>query len=114
MYRKRSIDWMQLFQECRTSCLSDREWCSQNNIPPITFYYYIKQLREQVCEIPTASSRKVPVRLDIVRLDIRDELPSFAYTPQSPSDIVHPEMIQMKSAAVRNSCGRTVLGGRDK
>ena len=66
---------MQLIQECRTSGLSDREWCSQNGIPVSTFYYHIKRLREQACDIPASVSRKAAVRQEVVRLDIIDELP---------------------------------------
>ena len=58
MNTKNTTDWMQLLQECRTSDLSDREWCSQNDIPARTFYYHIKRLREQVCDIPASVSRK--------------------------------------------------------
>ena len=57
MNTKNTTDWMQLIQECRTSGLSDREWCSQNGIPVSTFYYHIKRLREQACDIPASVSR---------------------------------------------------------
>ena len=32
IYRRTEEDWFQLIQECRTSGLSDKEWCRQNNI----------------------------------------------------------------------------------
>ena len=70
MNTKNTTDWMQLIQECRTSGLSDREWCSQNGIPVSTFYYHIKRLREQACDIPASVSRNAAARQEVVRLDI--------------------------------------------
>lgn len=45
-------DWMQLIQECRTSGLSDKEWCFQNGIPVSTFYYHARKLRASACQLP--------------------------------------------------------------
>ena len=51
IYRRTEEDWFQLIQECRTSGLSDKEWCRQNNITNnITisnFYYHIRQLTKK-------------------------------------------------------------------
>ena len=30
--RRTEEEWVQLIQECRTSGLSDKEWCRQNNV----------------------------------------------------------------------------------
>ena len=89
MNTKNTTDWMQLIQECRTSGLSDREWCSQNDIPASTFYYHIKRLRKQACDIPVSVSRKAAVRQEVVRLDIIDELPR-AIGNEQLSSRTHP------------------------
>ena len=109
MNTKNATDWMQLIQECRTSGLSDREWCSQNDIPASTFYYHIKRLREQACDIPASVSRKAAVRQEVVRLDIIDELPGTIRNEQLSSR-VHPGPPSVpESAAVRINCGGAVL-----
>jgi len=105
MNTKNTTDCMQLIQECRTSGLSDREWCSQNDIPASTFYYHIKHLREQACDIPASVSRKTAVRQEVVRLDIIDELPGTIRNEQISSRI-HPGPPTLpESAAVRINCG---------
>lgn len=47
IYRRTEEDWFQLIQECRTSGLSDKEWCRQNNITISNFYYHIRQLTKK-------------------------------------------------------------------
>ena len=47
--------WLELISRCRSSGLTDRQWCIQNGIPVSTFYYHVKALRKKVCEIPEAS-----------------------------------------------------------
>ena len=109
MNTKNTTDWMQLIQECRTSGLSDREWCSQNGIPVSTFYYHIKRLREQACDIPASVSRNAAARQEVVRLDIIDELPGTIRNEQLSSR-VHPGPPSVpESAAVRINCGSAVL-----
>ena len=102
MNTKNTTDWMQLIQECRTSGLSDREWCSQNGIPVSTFYYHIKRLREQACDIPASVSRKAAVRQEVVRLDIIDELPGTIRNEQLSSR-VNPGLSALQPRAFRPS-----------
>ena len=52
IYRRTEEDWFQLIQECRTSGLSDKEWCRQNNITIRNFYHHIRQLTKKACQIP--------------------------------------------------------------
>ena len=108
---KNTTDWMQLIQECRTSGLSDREWCSQNGIPVSTFYYHIKRLREQACDIPASVSRNAAARQEVVRLDIIDELPGTVRNEQvSAAAGGHPvPPVFPESTAVRINCGGAVL-----
>lgn len=42
-----------LVMECRTSGLTDRQWCINHDIPSSTFYNWIRTLRQRACyEIP--------------------------------------------------------------
>ena len=45
----------ELISQCRSSGLTDRQWCIQNGIPTSTFYYHVKALRKKACEIPETS-----------------------------------------------------------
>lgn len=46
--------WLKLINQCRSSGLSDRQWCIENGIPVSTFYYHVRVLRKKACEIPEA------------------------------------------------------------
>ena len=39
---------------CRSSGLTDRQWCIENGILVSTFYYPIRALRKKACEVPEA------------------------------------------------------------
>ena len=46
--------WLKLITQCRSSGLTDRQWCIENGIPVSTFYYHVRTLRKKACEIPEA------------------------------------------------------------
>ena len=46
--------WLELITQCRSSGLTDRQWCMENGIPASTFYYHVRTLRKKACEIPAA------------------------------------------------------------
>ena len=61
--RYRMEEWAQIISQCRTSGLSNREFCRRNGIPEKTFYYRLRKLREKaaeseitLCRIETESS----------------------------------------------------------
>ena len=62
MNTKNTADWVQLLQKCKTSGLSDRYWSSHNDNPVSTFYYHIKSLREQACDILAQVNLKTAIR----------------------------------------------------
>lgn len=43
-----------LITQCRSSGLTDRQWCIENGIPVSTFYYHVRALRKKACEVPEA------------------------------------------------------------
>lgn len=70
----RSIDeWRAIISDCRASGLSDREWCSEHDIPLSTFYNKIKKLREQACPIPDHTGNKAVQKQEIVPLLVEDD-----------------------------------------
>ena len=52
-YQRRSKDeWLTLINECRSSGLSDYDWCQRNGISHHTFYKAVRRLRASACEVP--------------------------------------------------------------
>ena len=50
-------EWLYLIQECRSSGLTDKQWCETHQICPSNFYYQIQKLRKRACEIPESQSK---------------------------------------------------------
>ena len=50
-------EWLSLIQECRSSGLTDKQWCEAHQICPSNFYYQIQKFRKRVCEIPESQSK---------------------------------------------------------
>lgn len=75
-----------IVMECRSSGLSDRQWCIEHGIPGSTFYYWVRRLRQETCrEIPghTGSAKEnriVPKpEQDVVCVNISQA----AFTPET-------------------------------
>lgn len=43
---------LKLINECRTSGMTDTDWCCEHGIAVSTFYYWVKQLRKEAAQIP--------------------------------------------------------------
>ena len=51
----------QLIMECRSSGLTDFQWCKEHGIHPGTFYNWVSRLRKKACcEIPESISKVEP------------------------------------------------------
>lgn len=62
--------------ECRSSGLSDYQWCKKNNISPSTFYNWTQQLKRAGCCVPEPADKDTycpSAKQDIVPLEIVDE-----------------------------------------
>lgn len=85
----------QLILECRSSGLSDYQWCTEHGINPGTFYNWVKRLRKKACyDIPKPAGRssyKPQAVQEIVPLLIVDD-----EKPQSPivSEVEHNTRIR--------------------
>jgi transposase-like protein len=76
--QRRTIDEQyQLIMECRSSGLSDYQWCTKHAINPGTFYNWVKRLRKKACyDIPSAIGRgnyKPALKQDVVKLEVIPE-----------------------------------------
>ena len=69
----------QLILECRSSGLSDYNWCKEHGIKTGTFYNWVKRLRKTgTYDIPPAANRNTYAaapKQDIVKVEVMDEEP---------------------------------------
>lgn len=76
-------EWLSLIQECRSSGLTDKQWCEAHQICPSNFYYQIRRFRKRACEIPESQS-KTPLtaqKQEVVQVTF--EQPAVSEPPQS-------------------------------
>ena len=72
-------EWFQIINECRSSGLSDSQWCKQHDIPESTFFCAVGRLRKKAYAIPDRNksidvlSNSLP-KQEVVRIDIEPEL----------------------------------------
>lgn len=79
--RRTADEQYQLIMECRSSGLSDYQWCMEHDINPGTFYNWVSRLRKKACyEIPPATGREdfkpVPDQ-DVVKLEVIPKLCTY-------------------------------------
>lgn len=75
--KRNEQEWVDLIQECRTSGLSDKEWCFQHGIPVSTFYNRVTTLRKKACSIPAASRSVVSSSQQVVPVTIIEDGSTF-------------------------------------
>jgi len=71
--KHKSIDEInKLVMECRTSGLTDHQWCKANNINPSTLYRWVQKLRNMRCDIPENKATSYPVSTcqEVVKLEV--------------------------------------------
>lgn len=72
--RRSANEQYDLIMECRSSGLSDQQWCLQHDINPGTFYNWVKRLKAKKCyDIPPATGRDgltASVKQDVVKVEI--------------------------------------------
>lgn len=59
-----------LIMECRTSGLTDYEWCLQHDIKPGTFYNWVKRLRKKGSELPAAARYHSTHQQEVVKIEL--------------------------------------------
>ena len=63
--------WLKLITQCRSSGLTDRQWCIENGIPVSTFYYHVRALRKKACEVPQAVDAAAQ-KQEVVQIPLRE------------------------------------------
>ena len=99
----------QLIMECRSSGLTDFQWCKEHGIHPGTFYNWGSRLRKEACcEIPESISKVEPApspAQDVVRFNFnpKAERPESMF-PVQPA-LGNPSRISELSARIEISLG---------
>ena len=93
--RRSANEQYALVMECRSSGLSDQQWCMQHDINPGTFYNWVKRLREKACyEIPSATGKSqltATVKQDVVKVDIIPEPEATSRSGVNHTSIINNE-----------------------
>lgn len=116
--RRTEQEWLKLIQECRTSGMSDKNWCEQHHIQRSSFYYHIRRLRDRACAIPEASLPVVRGKQEVVQIQFLDSDPFPVDTPtlNNPLEIsdtvirltVHGIRIEITNAAAGETITNTI------
>lgn len=80
--------WLDIFQQCKASGISDLQWCRQNHIAPSTFYYRLNKLRKETSESASEIKTMLPEYHEVVPLIVCDEDTS----PKHPEVTVSPSI----------------------
>ena len=99
--RRSQEEQLNLITECRSSGLTDREWCEGKGIPQSTFYAWIGKLKRGNVEIPkTDLSYPVPHKAqDVVRLSV----------PSSIEKLILDEPIRVDSKPSNNEMSTLMI-----
>ena len=63
---------MKLIMACRTSGLSDYQWCEQNGINKSSFYNWVNRLRKVGYQFPEPENKKhsLPMKQEVVKVEV--------------------------------------------
>ncbi len=111
--RKSADEQYALIIECRSSGLTDQQWCMQHDIKPGTFYNWVKRLRRKACyDIPEAAGRAgvtAAVKQDVVKIEVLpDEKPSVV-PDKFPAADPFPEMSSCQTPPIEIRMHEAVL-----
>lgn len=93
---------MELIIRCRQSGLSDYEWCRENNINSSTFYYWIKKLRMDACELELPVVTKEARKQEVVKVDIVPE--QELIPPLTPRNVITEDDTTATIELILNGC----------
>ena len=110
--------WLKLITQCRSSGLTDRQWCIENGIPISTFYYHVRTLRKKACEVPEAVDATVQkqevVQIPLWEMEqhtsdtVTSHMPSFCLEMQGIRIEIHEQagadVIRNTLLALRQLC----------
>lgn len=109
-------EWLALFQECRTSGMTDKDWCEMKGISPSSFYKKISRLRKKNYDILNVTKTSTRSVQEVVPLDIVDNLSSANECRNTisnqPTEFVPAVVIHTKDLSIQisnNAAKDTIL-----
>lgn len=108
--RRSPEEQLNLILECRSSGMSDQQWCMAHDINPGTFYNWVKRLRQKGdYEIPSPANRNTfapEPKQDVVRMQILSEDENFSsIIERNPScdsnPVISPAPIQIMTNGIQ-------------
>lgn len=79
---------LNLIMKCRSSGLSDYQWCEAHGIHPGTFYNWVSKLRKAGVTLPDSESKHLgtPVHQEVVKVDlVPNQAPATTIMEQNTS-----------------------------
>lgn len=113
--RRPAEEQYRLIMECRSSGLSDQQWCLQHDINPGTFYNWVKRLRaKKHYDIPAATRQAgltAAVKQDVVKVEILQDHSGQVHEISEPSHVEDTECIlpQPETAPIEIHLNKAVL-----
>lgn len=83
-------EWQSLILECRSSGMTDAEWCRINGIAKNAFYSALKRLRKKAVELPAPTKGipfhdlTAPVTQDVVKVTPVPDMSPTSSVPKNP------------------------------
>ena len=113
--RRSADEQYDLIMECRSSGLSDQQWCLQHDINPGTFYNWVKRLRaKKHYDIPAATRKAgltAAVKQDVVKVEILQDHSDQVHDISEPSSVTDTECIlpQPEKAPIEIHLNKAVM-----
>ena len=102
-----------LIQECRSSGLSDYQWCVKNGIPHSSFYRWVTRLRAEACSTVPSKAVQISEQQEVVKLGISEELPVVSTFVNEHKEIPVSNTMEIKlngiTINVNNNVDRNLL-----
>lgn len=54
--------WVKRIRECQESGNTVRAWCGENNVNEKSYYYWLRKIREKLCEVSSIHQSIIEVR----------------------------------------------------
>lgn len=71
----RMEQWKKRITECQASGMSVKSWCKQNGLCEQTYYKYLKQFRQELCDTLPAPVQETAKPVQFSKLEVMTPLP---------------------------------------
>ena len=107
---KTDQEWLDVIQTCRTSGMTDKDWCHSNGISQTSLYRHINRLRKKDYAIPEHGR----VQLDKGHEVVPVEFDRFAEPAQTYVRLSEEERADAVSVSENASSGISITAGKFK